>query len=111
MAYLLPVLLAAALAVFALANPQPVAVAFWPEGWVAELPLWQAILATCLLAFLAGAVLVLALAPAGEAQRGAAPGGLLLDAELRQPRSHAPPSRAEGFFTSCCIAPSAPRAG
>ena len=41
-AYLPPALLAAALAAFALANPQPVAVTFWPEGWVAELPLWQA---------------------------------------------------------------------
>lgn len=82
-AWLLPALLAAAFAFFALANPQPVAITFWPEGWVAELPLWQAILGPCLVTFLAGAVTVwLAHLPA---RRGAAQlrqAAALLDAEL-----------------------------
>lgn len=82
-AWLLPALLAAALASFALANPQPVAITFWPEGWVAELPLWQAILGPCLVTFLAGAVTVwLAHLPG---RRGAAQlrqAAVLLDAEL-----------------------------
>jgi hypothetical protein len=91
--YLLPALLAAALAFFALANPQLVAVTIWPEGWVLEIPLWQAILAPCLVTFLAGAVTVwLAHLPA---RRGAAQlrqAAALLDAELasRDPRPAKP---------------------
>lgn len=82
-AWLPAMLLAAALAAFALANPQDVAVTFWPEGWVAELPLWQAILGPCLVTFLAGAGTVwLAHWPG---RRGAAQlrqAAALLDAEL-----------------------------
>lgn len=92
-AWLLPALLAAALAGFALANPQPVAITFWTEGWVTELPLWQAILGPCLVTFLAGALTVwLAHLPA---RRGAAQlrqAAALLDAELasRDPRPAKP---------------------
>lgn len=82
-AYLPPALLAAALAFFALANPQPVSIIIWPGAWVLEVPLWQAMLAPCLLTFLAGAVTVwLVHLPA---RRGAAQlrqAAALLDAEL-----------------------------
>lgn len=58
MSLILPVLVALALGVFALANGHPVTVALWPGGWTLELPLWQAVLVPCLVAFLAGALLV-----------------------------------------------------
>jgi uncharacterized integral membrane protein len=92
-AYLLPALLAAALALFALANPTPVAVTFWPEGWVAELPLWQAILGPCLLTFLAGALTVwLAHLPGKRSAAQLRQAAALLDAELasRDPRPAKP---------------------
>jgi uncharacterized integral membrane protein len=88
-AYLLPALLAAALAFFALANPTPVAITLWPDGWVAELPLWQAIFGPCLLAFLAGALTVwLAHLPAKRSAAQLRQAAALLDAELasRDPR-------------------------
>ncbi|WP_421988511.1 lipopolysaccharide assembly protein LapA domain-containing protein [Roseococcus sp.] len=53
-----PVLIALALGLFALANGHPVSVALWPGGWTLELALWQAVLGPCLIAFLAGAILV-----------------------------------------------------
>lgn len=92
-AYLPPALLAVALAAFALANPQPVAVTFWPEGWVAELPLWQAILLPCLATFLAGALTVwLAHLPARRSAAQLRQAAALLDAELasRDPRPAKP---------------------
>ncbi|MDB5377124.1 MAG: hypothetical protein JWR00_1570 [Rubritepida sp.] len=58
MSYILPVLIALALGLFALANGQPVQVSLWPGGWTVELALWQAVLGPCLVAFLAGAILV-----------------------------------------------------
>ncbi|TCH97375.1 LapA family protein [Roseococcus sp. SYP-B2431] len=58
MSLILPVLIALALGVFALANGHPVSVSLWPGGWTLELALWQAVLAPCLVAFLAGAMLV-----------------------------------------------------
>ncbi len=88
-AYLLPALLAAALAFFALANPTPVTITLWPDGWVAELPLWQAIFGPCLLAFLAGALTVwLAHLPAKRSAAQLRQAAALLDAELasRDPR-------------------------
>ncbi|MBX9748481.1 MAG: lipopolysaccharide assembly protein LapA domain-containing protein [Roseococcus sp.] len=92
-AYLPPALLAVALAAFALANPQPVAITFWPEGWVAELPLWQAILAPCLVTFLAGGLTVwLAHLPARRSASQLRQAAALLDAELasRDPRPAKP---------------------
>jgi uncharacterized integral membrane protein len=58
MSYILPVLIALALGLFALANGQPVQVSLWPGSWTVELALWQAVLGPCLVAFLAGAILV-----------------------------------------------------
>jgi len=89
MAYLLPALLAVVLGVFALANQHPVTVAFWPEGWIAELPLWQAILGPGFLAFLVGAVTVwLAHLPEKRSAAQLRQAAALLDAELasRDPR-------------------------
>jgi len=83
MAYLLPALLAVLLGVFALANPHPVIVALWPEGWVAELPLWQAILGPGFLAFLVGALTVwLAHLPEKRSAAQLRQAAALLDAEL-----------------------------
>jgi uncharacterized integral membrane protein len=59
MGYLLVLLLAIVLGLFALANPQAVPVMLWPQGWIAEVPLWQAILLPAALGFLAGALIVL----------------------------------------------------
>lgn len=92
-AYLPPALLAAALACFALANPQNVALAFWPGGWAVEIPLWQAILIPCLVTFLAGAVTVwLAHLPARRSAAQMRQAAALLDAELasRDPRPSKP---------------------
>jgi len=89
MAYLLPVLLSVLLGVFALANPQQVTVALWPDGWVAELPLWQAILGPGFLTFLAGALTVwLAHLPEKRSAAQLRQAAALLDAELasRDPR-------------------------
>lgn len=58
MGYLVVLLLAIALGLFALANPQAVPVMLWPRGWIAEVPLWQAILLPAALGFLAGALIV-----------------------------------------------------
>lgn len=58
MGLILPAAIALVLGVFALANGHPVTVALWPGGWTLELPLWQAVLGPCLVAFLAGALLV-----------------------------------------------------
>lgn len=83
MAYLLPILLSVLLGAFALANPLPVTVALWPEGWVAELPLWQAILAPSLVTFLAGALMVwLAHLPEKRSMAELRQAAALLDAEL-----------------------------
>ncbi|UPY38735.1 LapA family protein [Sediminicoccus sp. KRV36] len=92
-AYLLPAIFAAALAAFALANPNPVIITFWPEGWVAELPLWQAILGPCLVAFLGGALTVwLAHLPDKRSAAQLRQAAALLDAELasRDPRPAKP---------------------
>lgn len=91
--YLLPALLAVALAFFALANPEHVAVTFWPDGWVVEIPLWQAILGPCLVTFLAGALTVwLAHLPARRSAAQLRQAAALLDAELasRDPRPAKP---------------------
>jgi len=83
MAYLVPALISVLLGVFALANPPPVTVALWPEGWVAELPLWQAILGPGFLAFLAGALTVwLAHLPEKRSAAQLRQAAALLDAEL-----------------------------
>ncbi len=58
MSLILPVLIALVLGIFALANGHAVTVALWPGGWTLELPLWQVVLGPCLIAFLAGALLV-----------------------------------------------------
>ena len=58
MGYLLTLLLAVVLGLFALANPQVVPVALWPRGLVAEIALWQAILVPAALGFLCGALIV-----------------------------------------------------
>lgn len=83
MAYIPPILLAALLAAFALANPQSVTVTFWPEGWLLELPLWQAILGPSLLTFMAGALMVwLAHLPEKRSMAELRQAAALLDAEL-----------------------------
>ncbi|WP_207540819.1 lipopolysaccharide assembly protein LapA domain-containing protein [Sabulicella rubraurantiaca] len=56
MGIVVTLILAVLVAVFALGNPQAVDVNLWPRGWVAEMPLWQAILVPAALAFLAGAL-------------------------------------------------------
>jgi hypothetical protein len=84
---------AAALAFFALANPQLVGVTLWPEGWVIEIPLWQAILVPSLVTFVAGAVTVwFAHLPARRSAAQLRQAAALLDAELdsRDPRSAKP---------------------
>ncbi|MDB5415062.1 MAG: hypothetical protein JWR10_3397 [Rubritepida sp.] len=58
MAYLPPAIVALLLGIFAVANHQIVTVALWPGGWLAELPLWQAVLGPCLVSFLLGAAIV-----------------------------------------------------
>nr|WP_314073578.1 LapA family protein [uncultured Roseococcus sp.] len=56
---LLPaILVALLLGLFAVGNGHPVSIALWPGGWTVELALWQAVFGPCLIAFLAGALLV-----------------------------------------------------
>src|SRR4051794_19095277 len=54
--WLLVILLAIALAAFAVSNRGPVAFGLWPFPWLLELPLYLAILGALLLGFLAGAL-------------------------------------------------------
>ena len=81
--FLPPLSLAVLLSLFALANPQVVPIMLWPDGWVAELPLWQAILGPCLVCFVTGGLIVwLAHLPGRRSADQLRDAAGLLDAEL-----------------------------
>ncbi len=54
--WILVALVAAAMALFAASNREPVALALWPLPFVLDLPLYLAILAALLIGFIAGAL-------------------------------------------------------
>jgi putative membrane protein len=54
--WVLVLLVAIALAAFAVSNRAPVALALWPFPWLLDLPIYLAILGALLLGFVAGAL-------------------------------------------------------
>jgi lipopolysaccharide assembly protein A len=79
----LPLLLL--LVIFALSNPQPVSVGFWPTGYWFETPLSAAVLAGMAIAFLLGALLVW-MSELGQRRRArrAEHAALLLEEQVRE---------------------------